>query len=50
MANHTILYTKLREQGVLPLFYHPDYSGCEQTIQALYDGGIRMVEFTNRGE
>ena len=50
MANHTILYSKLREQGVLPLFYHPNYSVCEQTIQALYDGGIRMVEFTNRGE
>lgn len=50
MADHSTIYTKLREQGVLPLFYHPDYTVCEQTMQALYEGGIRMVEFTNRGE
>ncbi len=50
MADHTIIYTKLKEQAVLPLFFHPDYAVCEQTMQALYDGGIRMVEFTNRGE
>ncbi len=50
MADHTIIYTKLKEQAVLPLFFHPDYAVCEQTMQALYDGGIRMVEFPNRGE
>ena len=50
MADHSIIYSRLREQAVLPLFYHPDYGVCEQTMQALYDGGIRIVEFTNRGE
>ncbi len=50
MTDHSALYAALREQAVLPLFYHPELEVCERTIQALYEGGIRLVEFTNRGE
>lgn len=50
MVEFSTIYNKISNQGILPLFYHEDYIVCEQTIQALYDGGIRMVEFTNRGE
>lgn len=36
--------------GVLPLFYHTDLHLCEQALRALYAGGVRCVEFTNRGD
>lgn len=50
MSDNAALYNALRNQAVLPLFYHQDAHVCERTVQALYDGGIRLVEFTNRGE
>lgn len=39
----------VKQQGLLPLFYHEDPSCCINVVQALYDAGIRVVEFTNRG-
>ncbi|MFN4285510.1 MAG: bifunctional 4-hydroxy-2-oxoglutarate aldolase/2-dehydro-3-deoxy-phosphogluconate aldolase [Lacibacter sp.] len=36
-------------QKILPLFYHARQQVCSGVLQALYDAGIRMVEFTNRG-
>ena len=39
---------KIREQGLLPLYFHPD-SACEALLRALYEGGSRVVELTNRG-
>lgn len=39
----------LKTQRILPLFYHADATVCAGVVKALYDGGIRMVEFTNRG-
>ncbi len=38
------------EQKLVPLYYHDDAEVCEGVLKALYDGGIRAVEFTNRGE
>lgn len=38
------------DQGVIPVFYHPDAELCRHVIQACADGGARCVEFTNRGE
>lgn len=34
----------------IPLFYHADISICKSLIQACYDGGVRAIEYTNRGE
>lgn len=45
---HTIL-TLLQKQKVLPLFYHADAEVCKGVVEALYHGGIRLIEFTNRG-
>jgi 2-dehydro-3-deoxyphosphogluconate aldolase/(4S)-4-hydroxy-2-oxoglutarate aldolase len=45
---HTTL-TLLQKQKVLPLFYHADAEVCKGVVEALYHGGIRLVEFTNRG-
>src|ERR1700676_125329 len=38
------------QQGVLPLFFHPDEITSIQVTEALYASGIRIVEYTNRGK
>jgi 2-dehydro-3-deoxyphosphogluconate aldolase / (4S)-4-hydroxy-2-oxoglutarate aldolase len=40
----------MMEQGVIPVFYHPDVEVCTHVIQACADGGAKCIEFTNRGE
>jgi 2-dehydro-3-deoxyphosphogluconate aldolase/(4S)-4-hydroxy-2-oxoglutarate aldolase len=40
----------MRETGVIPLFYHPDVNLCKEVIAACYRGGMKIFEFTNRGE
>jgi 2-dehydro-3-deoxyphosphogluconate aldolase/(4S)-4-hydroxy-2-oxoglutarate aldolase len=39
----------VKEQGLVPLFYHDDAETCKNIVRALYDGGVRIIEFTNRG-
>jgi 2-dehydro-3-deoxyphosphogluconate aldolase/(4S)-4-hydroxy-2-oxoglutarate aldolase len=34
---------------VMPLFYHPDPEISLQVMQAVFDGGLDLMEFTNRG-
>ncbi|AXY75642.1 bifunctional 4-hydroxy-2-oxoglutarate aldolase/2-dehydro-3-deoxy-phosphogluconate aldolase [Paraflavitalea soli] len=41
---------KIAEQGVLPLYFHPDPTVSVEVLKALYAAGIRAVEYTNRGE
>jgi len=41
---------KMREIGVVPLFYHPDIEVCKKVIAACYRGGMTLFEFTNRGD
>lgn len=38
------------DTGIVPVFYHPDPETAQAVLQACYDGGIRVFEFTNRGE
>lgn len=38
------------EQGVLPLYFYKDTTVSIEVLRALYNGGIRAVEYTNRGE
>lgn len=38
------------ETGIVPVFYHKDAGVCKQVLKACYDGGIRVFEFTNRGD
>jgi 2-dehydro-3-deoxyphosphogluconate aldolase/(4S)-4-hydroxy-2-oxoglutarate aldolase len=42
--------TALMDQGVIPVFYHPDVEVCKKVIQACADGGAPCIEFTNRGD
>ena len=41
---------KMKETGIIPVFYHKDAEVCKNVIKACYDGGIRVFEFTNRGD
>ena len=38
------------EQGILPLYFNSDSETSIQILKALYRAGIRIVEYTNRGE
>ncbi|RAI45824.1 bifunctional 4-hydroxy-2-oxoglutarate aldolase/2-dehydro-3-deoxy-phosphogluconate aldolase [Rhodoplanes roseus] len=40
----------MMDQGVIPVFYHPDVEVCKNVIQACADGGAKCIEFTNRGD
>ena len=35
---------------MIPVFYHADIEICKRVIAACYEGGIRVFEYTNRGE
>jgi len=41
---------KMRETGIVPVFYHKDPMVCKSVIKACSEGGIRVFEFTNRGD
>ncbi len=41
---------KMKEQGMVPLFYHADVEVAKKVLHALYNGGARLLEFTNRGD
>ncbi len=41
---------KMKETGIVPVFYHKDAEVCKSVLKACYDGGVRVFEFTNRGD
>ena len=41
---------QIEESGMIPLFYHNDVTVSKAVIKACYDGGARLMEFTNRGD
>jgi 2-dehydro-3-deoxyphosphogluconate aldolase/(4S)-4-hydroxy-2-oxoglutarate aldolase len=40
----------MREAGIIPIFYHKDRDICRNVIKACHDGGMKVFEFTNRGD
>jgi 2-dehydro-3-deoxyphosphogluconate aldolase/(4S)-4-hydroxy-2-oxoglutarate aldolase len=44
------LLQRIPEQGILPLYFYKDAEVSIEVLKALYKAGIRMVEYTNRGE
>ena len=40
----------MTESGIVPLFYHPEIDVARSVLKACYDGGARLMEFTNRGD
>ena len=49
MEREALLVNQIKTEGILPLYYHDDVTVCEGVLRALYNGGVRSVEFTNRG-
>lgn len=52
MARHTRLHTlqSVYEIGVVPVFYNGDVSTVQNIAKACVGGGIKVLEFTNRGD
>jgi 2-dehydro-3-deoxyphosphogluconate aldolase/(4S)-4-hydroxy-2-oxoglutarate aldolase len=42
--------TVMKENGLVPLFFHKDVEVGKKIIKACYDGGARLIEFTSRGD
>lgn len=40
----------MAETGMVPVFYHSDLETSKQVLKACYEGGVRVFEFTNRGD
>ncbi|MFT6867610.1 MAG: 2-dehydro-3-deoxyphosphogluconate aldolase/(4S)-4-hydroxy-2-oxoglutarate aldolase [Cyclobacteriaceae bacterium] len=40
----------MKETGMVPVFYHKDIDLCKGVVEACYKGGVRVFEFTNRGD
>ena len=52
MAQYTRLevVAMMQNNGMVPLFYHPDIEIGKKVLKACYDGGSRLLEFTARGD
>lgn len=52
MARHRRLdvLNAIVEIGVVPVFYHPDLETVKSIARACTAGGVRVLEFTNRGD
>ncbi|MEP5613883.1 MAG: bifunctional 4-hydroxy-2-oxoglutarate aldolase/2-dehydro-3-deoxy-phosphogluconate aldolase [Cyclobacteriaceae bacterium] len=48
--NRIHVFKEMERTGMVPLFYHSDVELGKQVLKACYDGGARLLEFTNRGD
>lgn len=44
------VFQTMEQTGLVPLFYHKDIELGKNLLKACYDGGARVLEFTNRGD
>lgn len=49
MNNSNEIIGLIREQGLLPLYFHQDKNISVDIMRALYAAGVRVIEYTNRG-
>jgi 2-dehydro-3-deoxygluconokinase len=48
--NSNDIYEFIQQQGMIPLFYHEEAEVSIEVVDALYQAGVRVVEYTNRGK
>ncbi len=48
-TRHQVI-TEMHNSGMIPLFYDPDIEISKNIVQACYQGGARLLEFTHRGD
>jgi 2-dehydro-3-deoxyphosphogluconate aldolase/(4S)-4-hydroxy-2-oxoglutarate aldolase len=41
---------KMAETGMIPVFFNRDIEVCKKVLEVCFRGGIRLFEFTNRGD
>ncbi len=44
------IHQAMRSSGMIPVFYNADVTIAKAVLDAAYKGGVRVFEFTNRGE
>ena len=49
-TNHQTLLDGMQETGLIPVFNHTRIEVAKKVLDACYEGGVRVFEFTNRGE
>jgi 2-dehydro-3-deoxyphosphogluconate aldolase / (4S)-4-hydroxy-2-oxoglutarate aldolase len=49
MSKDKTIINQIKQQGMLPLFYHAGFEESRSVVQAFYEAGIRIIEYTNRG-
>lgn len=50
MTDKNTILESIKTQGLLPLYFNADETISIEILRALYNAGIRAVEYTNRGE
>ncbi|MFC5283689.1 bifunctional 4-hydroxy-2-oxoglutarate aldolase/2-dehydro-3-deoxy-phosphogluconate aldolase [Pedobacter alpinus] len=50
MDKKSMLLKAITDQGMLPLFFHADEQKSIEITQTVYDAGVRVIEYTNRGK
>ena len=50
MDKKSSLLKAITDQGMLPLFFHADEQKSIAITQAVYNAGVRVIEYTNRGK
>ncbi len=48
--NRVDVILRIREAGIVPIFYHKDPEVCRNVIKSCFEGGMKIFEFTNRGD
>lgn len=41
---------EMHDKGIVPVFYHKDIEVAKEVAKACYNAGLRVFEFTNRGD
>ena len=44
------ILSEMKRTGIIPVFYYPEVATAKSVIESCYKGGVRVFEFTNRGE
>ena len=50
MNKKELVIQQIIQSGLLPLYYHESKEVSINILRALYQSGIRVLEYTNRGE
>jgi len=50
MPDKKIVSDKIVQQGILPLYFNADETVSVEVLRAIYQAGVRAVEYTNRGD